>query len=123
MRAEPRRRLAVLACMDARIDVYDLLGLRRGDAHIVRNAGGLVTEDALRSLSASQRLLGTEEVVVIMHRDCGIEGREELGGFDDVEAALRGGLERLRSGPELIARDRIRGLIYDPANGSVEEIG
>lgn len=120
--ARPRRRLAVLACMDARINPYELLDLERGDAHIVRNAGGLVTEDALRSLSASQRLLGTEEVVVVMHRDCGLEGRTDFGGFEDVEEELRRGLERLRSSAELPARDRIRGLIYDPADGSLEEI-
>ena len=75
--------------MDARLDPYELLGLERGDAHIVRNAGGLVTDDALRSLSASQRLLGTEEIVVVMHRDCGLEGRRDFGGFEDVEAELR----------------------------------
>ncbi len=83
--------------MDARLDLYELLGLERGDAHIVRNAGGLVTDDALRSLSASQRLLGTEEIVVVMHRDCGLEGRADFGGFEDLEATLRDGLERLRS--------------------------
>ena len=103
----PRRKLAVLACMDARIELFSLLGLERGDAHIVRNAGGLVTDDALRSLSVSQRLLGTEEIVVVMHRDCGMEGADEPGGFES---------------PELPARDRIRGLIYDPADGSLEEI-
>jgi carbonic anhydrase len=118
----PRRGLAVLACMDARLDPWSLLHLERGDAHIVRNAGGLVTDDALRSLSASQRLLGTEEIVVIMHRDCGIEGREDFGGFEDLEATLRASLERLRNAPELIAHDRIRGLIYDPADGSLDEV-
>ena len=97
----PRRKLAVLACMDARMDLFELLGLTRGDAHIVRNAGGLVTDDALRSLSASQRLLGTEEIVVVMHRDCGIEGRADFGGFEDLEATLRQSLERLRAAPEL----------------------
>jgi carbonic anhydrase len=112
----------VLACMDARMDLFELLGLTRGDAHIVRNAGGLVTDDALRSLSASQRLLGTEEVVVVMHRDCGIEGRADFGGFEDLEATLRQSLERLRAAPELAAHDRIRGLIYDPDDGSLEEI-
>ena len=85
MGPRPRRKLAVLACMDARMDLFELLGLERGDAHIVRNAGGLVTDDALRSLSASQRLLGTEEIVVVMHRDCGIEGRADFGGFEDLE--------------------------------------
>jgi carbonic anhydrase len=120
--ARPRRRLAVLACMDARIEPHSLLGLERGDAHVVRNAGGLVTDDALRSLSVSQRLLGTEEIVVVMHRDCGLEGVDEPGGFDDVEEELRRGLERLRSDPFLPHRDRIRGLIYDPDDGSLEEI-
>lgn len=119
----PRRKLAVLACMDARMDIFTLLGLERGDAHIIRNAGGLVTEDALRSLSVSQRLLGTEEVVVVMHRDCGMEGADEPGAFDDVERELLGGLERLRSDPTLPHRDRIRGLIYDPSTDTVEEVG
>ncbi len=122
MSAEPRRKLAVLACMDARLNPYELLDLERGDAHIVRNAGGVVTDDALRSLSVSQRLLGTEEVVVVMHRDCGMEGAEEPGGFADVEEELRRGLERLRSEDSLPRRDRVRGLIYDPADGSLEEI-
>jgi carbonic anhydrase len=120
--ARPRRRLAVLACMDARIDPCELLGLSRGDAHVIRNAGGLVTDDALRSLSASQRLLGTEEIVVIMHRDCGMEGRAAEGGFDDLEETLRATLARLRSDPALASRDRIRGLIYDPADGSLTDV-
>src|ERR687895_669820 len=99
----PRRKVAVLACMDTRIDLFPLLGLERGDAHIIRNAGGLVTDDTLRSLAASQRLLGTEEIVVVMHDDCGLRGASEdafaealradgvlptwrLGAFEDVEA-------------------------------------
>jgi carbonic anhydrase len=122
MSARPRKKLAVLACMDARLNPYELLGLERGDAHIVRNAGGLVTDDALLSLSVSQRLLGTEELVVVMHRDCGMEGADEPGGFADVEEELRRGLERLRADQRLPHRDRIRGLIYDPADGSLEEI-
>src|SRR5271156_6644586 len=73
----PRRRGAVLACMDTRIDVFGMLGLERGDAHTIRNAGGLVTDDAIRSLSVSQRLLGTEEVVVVMHHGCGLHGASE----------------------------------------------
>src|ERR1700732_3384122 len=71
---KPRRKVAVLACMDTRIDLFPMLGLQRGDAHIIRNAGGLATDDAIRSLSASQRLLGTEEIVVVMHRGCGLHG-------------------------------------------------
>jgi len=110
----PRRRVAVLACMDTRIDLFPMLGLQRGDAHIIRNAGGLATDDAIRSLSASQRLLGTDEVVVVMHDGCGLHGASEdefaaalagdgalptwrLGAFDDVERALRQSLARLRS--------------------------
>src|SRR5687768_4668125 len=81
----PRRKVAVLACMDTRIDLFPLLGIQRGDAHIIRNAGGLVTDDAIRSLSASQRLLGTEEIVVVMHEDCGLHGASE----DEFAAMLR----------------------------------
>ncbi len=135
----PRRRLAVLACMDARIDLYALLDIGRGDAHIIRNAGGLVSEDALRSLSASQRLLDTEEIVVLMHRGCGLHGASDqrfaeslradgarpawrLGAFSDLELTLRAGLERLRSSPELIHHDRIRGLIYDPLAETLDDV-
>jgi carbonic anhydrase len=135
----PRRRVAVLACMDTRIDLFPLLGLQRGDAHIIRNAGGLVTEDAIRSLSASQRLLGTEEIVVVMHDGCGLHGASEdefaqqlaadgvlptwrLGAFDDVEATLGHGLARLRSCPELPARDHIRGFVFDTETGVLREV-
>ncbi len=136
---KPRRRVAVLSCMDTRIDLFPMLGLERGDAHIIRNAGGLVTDDAVRSLSASQRLLGTEEVIVVMHESCGLCGASEdefaqaltddgvlptwrLGAFDDLEATLRGSLARLRSAPELVARDHIRGFVFDPEDGSLREV-
>src|SRR5688572_5794886 len=100
--ARPRRRIAVLTCMDARIDPLAVLGLELGDAHVIRNAGGLVTDDAIRSLSASQKLLGTSEIVVLMHDDCGMDGGpKELGGFDDLEAELRNGLARLRESDAL----------------------
>src|ERR671926_1974168 len=82
----PRRKVAVLACMDTRIDLFPLLGIERGDAHIIRNAGGLVTDDALRSLSVSQRLLGTEEIVVVMHEDCGLQGASEDGFLHELAA-------------------------------------
>src|SRR5687768_13768092 len=135
----PRRKVAVLACMDTRIDLFPMLGLERGDAHIIRNAGGLPTDDAIRSLSASQRLLGTEEVVVVMHEGCGLQGASEdeyaemlradgalpawrLGAFDDVERTLRHTLDRLRSSPELSARDHIRGFVFDPEDGSLREV-
>jgi carbonic anhydrase len=120
---QPRRKVAVLACMDTRIDLFPMLGLERGDAHIIRNAGGLVTDDAIRSLSASQRLLGTEEVVVVMHEGCGLQGASpELGGFEDLDSTLRDGLHRLRSSPELTARDHIRGFVFDPETGALREL-
>jgi carbonic anhydrase len=135
----PRRKAAVLSCMDTRIDLFPMLGLQRGDAHIIRNAGGLVTDDAIRSLSASQRLLGTEEIVVVMHEGCGLHGASEdefkqqlledgvlptwrLGAFEDVEATLRHSLERLRTSPELPARGHIRGFVFDPEDGSLREV-
>ena len=135
----PRRKVAVLACMDTRIDPFPMLGLERGDAHILRNAGGLVTDDVIRSLSASQRLLGTNEIVVVMHEGCGLHGASEdafaqaladdgvlpawrLGAFRDVDATLHGSLERLRSSPELPARDHIRGFVFDPATGALREV-
>ena len=120
----PRRKLAVLTCMDARIEPLSLLGLEVGDAHVIRNAGGLVTDDAIRSLSASQSMLDTEEIVLVMHEDCGMEGAPpELGGFDDLEATLRDGMERLRTSSELTAQDHIRGLIFDPETGALREVG
>jgi len=120
----PRRKVAVLACMDTRIDLFPMLGLDRGDAHILRNAGGLVTYDVIRSLSVSQRLLDTEEIVVVMHDDCGLHGvsEYELGAFDDLEATLRASLARLQASPELPARDHIRGFIFDPENGTLREV-
>jgi carbonic anhydrase len=137
--ARPRRRVAVLACMDTRIDLFPMLGLERGDAHIIRNAGGLATDDAIRSLSASQRLLGTEEVVVVMHEGCGLHGASEddfaralaadgvlptwrLGAFEDVEATMRRSLARLRSSPELPARGHVRGFVFDPESGALREV-
>jgi carbonic anhydrase len=135
----PRRNVAVLACMDTRIDLFPMLGLERGDAHIIRNAGGLVTDDAIRSLSASQRLLGTDEIVVVMHEGCGLHGASEdafaaalaadgvlptwrLGAFVDVEDTLRHSLARLRTSPELPARDRVRGFVFDPEDGTLREV-
>jgi carbonic anhydrase len=135
----PRRSVAVLACMDTRIDPFPMLGLERGDAHILRNAGGLVTDDVIRSLSASQRLLGTNEIVVVMHEGCGLHGASEdafaqalaadrvlptwrLGAFSDIDATLHGSLARLRSSPELPERDHIRGFVFDPETGALREV-
>jgi carbonic anhydrase len=135
----PRRRVAVLACMDTRIDPLAMLDLERGDAHIIRNAGGLVTDDAIRSLSVSQRLLGTDEIVVVMHDGCGLRGASEdeftqalaadgvlptwrLGAFEDVEETLRHSLARLRAAPELPARMNVRGFVFDPESGRLREV-
>lgn len=135
----PQRRVAVLTCMDTRIDPLSMLGLERGDAHIIRNAGGLATDDAVRSLSISQRALGTEEVVVVMHRGCGLHGASEddfrqqlaadgalpswrMGAFEDVEATLHASLERLRKTPEIAHQESIRGFVFDPEDGSLTEV-
>ena len=135
----PRRKVAVLACMDTRIDLFPMLGLAHGDAHLIRNAGGLVTHDAIRSLSASQRLLGTTEIIVIMHDDCGLQGTSDeefaealaadgarppwqLGAFDDTEVKLREGLTTLRSSLELPSRQHIRGFIFNPDTGTLREV-
>jgi carbonic anhydrase len=136
---KPRRKVAVLTCMDTRIDPFPMLGLERGDAHIIRNAGGLVTDDAIRSLAASQRLLDTQEVVVVMHDGCGLHGASEdefgqaladdgvlptwrLGAFDDIDATLRASLTRLRASSELPARDQIRGFVFNPETGALREV-
>jgi carbonic anhydrase len=135
----PERKVAVLTCMDTRLDPLTMLDLRRGEAHIIRNAGGLVTDDVIRSLSASQRLLGTEEVVVVMHENCGLHGASEdeyakqlsddgvlphwrLGAFEDVEDTVRHSLARLRASLELPHRDHIRGFVFDPEDGSLREV-
>jgi carbonic anhydrase len=134
----PRRKVAVLACMDTRIDLFPMLGLERGDAHIIRNAGGLATDDAIRSLSISQRLLGTEEIVIVMHDGCGLHNASEdefaralaadgvlpgwrVGAFEDVEAALRHSLMRLHTSLELPRREHIRGFVFNPETGALRE--
>ncbi|MDA8285785.1 MAG: carbonic anhydrase [Actinomycetota bacterium] len=137
--APPRRRIAVLTCMDARIDPARALGLADGDAHVIRNAGGVATDDALRSLVLSQRLLGTEEVMVIHHTECGMEGLADgeledaieretgrrpafsFGGFDDVERDVREAVRRLQASPFLPSK-RIRGFVYDVRTGALREV-
>ncbi len=137
--ARPGRRLAVLACMDARISVEDVLDLRPGDAHIIRNAGGLATDDAIRSLVISQQLLGTEEVIVIEHTGCGMLTfrddvvRQEiaartgadvdlaLGAFEDLEANLRAQVSRIRSHP-WIKDGPVHGLVYEVETGRLRDV-
>ena len=135
----PRRQLVVIACMDARIDIVRALGLQPGDAHVLRNGGGLITDDVLRSLAISQRALGTREVLVTHHTDCGMTGfddaafRAELAesgetpgwdvpGFTDIEEQARASVRRVRACPWLPHRDQVRGFVFDVATGRIGEV-
>jgi carbonic anhydrase len=136
----PAKRVAVLACMDARLNPYGILGLSEGDAHVIRNAGGVVTADEIRSLSISQRLLGTEEIILIHHTDCGMltfrddefrgQIQEETGikpewaaeAFDDLEADVRQSIARIEASPFIPKKDKVRGFVYDVATGKLTEV-
>jgi carbonic anhydrase len=136
----PAKRVAVLACMDARLNPYALLGLREGDAHVIRNAGGVVTDDEIRSLAISQRLLGTEEIILIHHTDCGMltfrddefrrQIQEETGvkpewaaeAFDDLEEDVRQSIARIKSSPFIPRKDDVRGFVYDVKTGRLDEV-
>jgi carbonic anhydrase len=138
--AAPLTGLAILTCMDARIDVEDALGLRVGDAHIIRNAGALASEDAIRSLIVSQQLLGTREIIVIAHTQCGLHGADEaairqriedstgfatemgLGSFADLDAMVREQVEILQDEPALLETP-VHGLIYEVETGRLREVG
>jgi carbonic anhydrase len=135
----PARRVAVVTCMDARLDVYRMLGLELGDAHVIRNAGGEVTEDAIRSLVISQRLLGTEEIVLIHHTDCGMLTFQDddvkaqifedtgirpsfaLEAFDDPDADVRQSIRRIETSPFLLHKN-VRGFVYDVTSGRLREV-
>jgi carbonic anhydrase len=136
----PAKRVAVLACMDARLNPYGLLGLDEGDAHVIRNAGGVVTDDEIRSLSISQRLLGTQEIILIHHTDCGMltfadddfrrQIQQETGikpewaaeAFDDLEADVRQSIARIKNSPFIPHKDDVRGFIYDVKTGRLAEV-
>ena len=138
--APPSRQLAVVTCMDARIDVFAVLGLSVGEAHVIRNAGGIVTDDVIRSLSISQRRLATTAIVVVQHTDCGMQGLDErelhaelhgaagakpeweIGSFPDVAASVHRSVERLRAEPFLAHRDHIHGFVYDVETGRLTEV-
>lgn len=138
--APPSRQVAVVTCMDARIDPLASLGLRPGEAHVIRNAGGVVTDDVLRSLAVSQHALGTREVLVLHHSRCGMEGLDEAGfldgveratgtrppadvrGFADVEDDVREAVRTLRECPYLVTTD-VRGAVYDVESGAVRTVG
>ncbi len=136
----PAKHVAVLACMDARLNPYGVLGLDEGDAHVIRNAGGVVTADAIRSLTISQRLLGTTEIVLIHHTDCGMltftddgfrrQIQEEVGikpdwaaeTFTDLEEDVRQSVARLQASPFLIHKESVRGFVLDVSTGKLSEV-
>ena len=136
----PQRQLAVVACMDSRLDTFAMLGLNIGDAHIIRNAGGVVTDDVIRSLTISQRKLGTREVILIHHTDCGAltftddELRAQLlaetglkptwspESFADLDADLRQSMERVRRSPFLVDTTQVRGFVFDVHTGALREV-
>jgi carbonic anhydrase len=136
----PARKLAVLACMDARIIVSRILGLEEGEAHVIRNAGGVVTDDEIRSLAISQRLLGTEEIILIHHTDCGMltftddefkaSIQEETGikpewaaeSFSDLDADVRQSIARIKASPFIPKKDSVRGFVYEVETGRLREV-
>jgi len=136
----PSRHVAVVACMDARMDVYRILGLNEGEAHVIRNAGGVVTDDEIRSLAISQRLLGTREIILIHHTDCGMltftddvfksDIQKETGikpewaaeAFPDVEEDVRQSLRRVENSPFVTQHISLRGFVFDVATGKLSEV-
>jgi len=136
----PARHVAVVACMDARLNPYGLLGLTEGDAHVIRNAGGVITDDEIRSLSISQRLLGTEEIMLIHHTDCGMltfgdddfrrQIQRETGvkpewaaeTFDNPEEDVRQSIARIKASPFIPKKDNVRGFVYDVHTGVLAEV-
>jgi len=136
----PAKKVAVLACMDARLNVYGALGLTEGDAHVIRNAGGVVTDDEIRSLAISQRLLGTEEIILIHHTDCGmltftddefkdsIQQETEIKpewaaeSFSDLDTDVRQSIARIKASPFIPRKESIRGFIYEVETGRLREV-
>ena len=136
----PARKLAIIACMDARVSPYALLGLKEGDAHVIRNAGGVVTDDEIRSLAISQRLLGTQEIMLIHHTDCGmltftddqvkaqiqadtgLRPSFALEAFGDLEEDVRQSIARIEASPFVPQKDHIRGFVYDVRTGRLTEV-
>ena len=136
----PARGVAVVACMDARLDVHKILGLEEGDAHVIRNAGGVITDDEIRSLAISQRLLGTTEIVLIHHTDCGMltfsddelkqQIHEDVGikphfsmeSFSDLEEDVRQSIARIQNSPFVPNKDSVRGFVYEVETGRLREV-
>jgi carbonic anhydrase len=137
----PGKNVAVVACMDARLNVYGILGLNAGEAHVIRNAGGVVTDDVIRSLLISQRLLGTREIVLIHHTDCGMLTFKDddvkaavhsdtglkppfaLEAFGDLDTDIRQSIARIKASPFVPNKDSIRGFVYDVSTGKLREVG
>jgi carbonic anhydrase len=137
---EPRRRLAVVACMDSRLDVFAALGLEQGEAHVLRNAGGVITDDVIRSLAISQRRLGTREVMLVHHTDCGMQKVTDDGfrlelmettgvapafaieSFTDLDADVAQSILRVRRSPFVPHRDVVRGFVYDVDSHRLREV-
>ena len=136
----PASGVAVVACMDARLDVHKILGLKEGDAHVIRNAGGVITDDEIRSLTISQRLLGTREIILIHHTDCGMltfsddelkaQIHEDVGmkphfsmeSFSDLEEDVRQSIARIQASPFISHKDSVRGFVYEVETGRLREI-
>jgi carbonic anhydrase len=136
----PSAHVAVVACMDARLNVYGVLGLQEGEAHVIRNAGGVVTDDQIRSLAISQRLLGTREIILIHHTDCGMltfgddefkrSIQDETGikphwsaeAFSDLDEDVRQSMARIKASPFIPHKDQIRGFVFDVATGKLNEV-
>jgi carbonic anhydrase len=136
----PGKGVAVVACMDARLNVYGILGLSEGDAHVIRNAGGVVTDDEIRSLAISQRLLGTSEIILIHHTDCGMltftddefkrSIQDETGvkpewaaeAFPDLDEDVRQSIARIKASPFIPKKDSVRGFVYEVESGRLREV-
>ncbi len=136
----PGKNVAVVACMDARLNVYGMLGLTEGEAHVIRNAGGVVTDDVIRSLTISQRLLGTQEIVLIHHTDCGmltfsddevkaqiqsdvgVKPHFSLEAFSDLEEDVRQSIARIQASPFVPNKDNVRGFVYEVETGRLREV-
>jgi len=136
----PAKGVAVVACMDARLNVYAMLGLEEGQAHVIRNAGGVVTDDEIRSLAISQRLLGTREIILIHHTDCGmltftdddfkaaiqadtgIKPAWSAEAFSDLDTDVRQSIARIKASPFIPQKDSVRGFVFDVATGKLNEV-
>ncbi len=140
LQVAPTRRLAIVSCMDSRMDTFEILGLGHGEAHIIRNAGGVITDDVIRSLCLSQRFMGTREILLMHHTDCGLQHVSEddfkddleaeigvkpvwaLESFNDPYADVRQSIQRLRMSPFITYKSHIRGFVYDVTDGLLTEL-